>query len=85
MRPIPPVPKPIQKEEPKFIFICNRGESLVDSKETKQGFALLVKEEVNPPTEIDEKMKLLFGEFKEAVGGKLLKGFPPMRDIQHHV
>ena len=35
MRPILPAPKPTQEEKPKFIFICNRGEFLVELKETK--------------------------------------------------
>jgi len=35
MRPIPPAPKLTKEEEPKFISICNRGESLVGSKKTK--------------------------------------------------
>jgi len=36
MRLIPLVPRPVQEEKPKFISICNRGEFLVESKETKQ-------------------------------------------------
>ena len=42
MRSIPLVPMPTKEEVPKFIY--NRGESSVDSKEIKQGFALLLKE-----------------------------------------
>jgi len=34
MKPIPPVPKPTKEEKSKFISICNRGEFLVESKET---------------------------------------------------
>jgi len=61
-----------------------RGESSVGSMETKQGFALLVKEEVIPPAEIHEKMKSLLGEFKEKVHDEFSEGLPPLRDIQHH-
>ena len=35
MKPIPPVPKPTKEEKLKFISIYNRGEFLVESKETK--------------------------------------------------
>ena len=44
MKPIPPPPKPTKEKMSKFISICNRGEFLVKSKETKQQFALVVKE-----------------------------------------
>ena len=73
MRPIPPVLKPIKEEEPKFISICNQGESLVELKKTKQGFALLIKEEITPPAEIHEKIKSFLGKFKEVVHDELLK------------
>jgi len=43
MKPIPHVPKLAKEEKPKFISICNRGEFLVESKEAKQMFALVVK------------------------------------------
>ena len=56
MKPIPPAPKPTKEEEPKFISICNRDESSVKSKETKQSFALVVKEEVSLTTEISEEI-----------------------------
>ena len=84
MRPISLTQKPTKEEEPKFISICNRGESSVDSKETKQGLTLLVKEEVTPHAEIHEKMKPLLREFKEIVHDKLLEELLSMRDIQHH-
>jgi len=42
MKPIPPVPT-LKEEKPTFIFTCGRGEFLVESKETKQRFALIVK------------------------------------------
>ena len=48
--------KSTKEEKAKFIFICNRGEFLVKSKETKQSVTLVVKEEVFS-TEISE-MKL---------------------------
>jgi len=35
MRPIPHIPEATKEKEPKFISICNRGEFLVESKETK--------------------------------------------------
>ena len=35
MKPIPPVPKPPKAEKPKFLFICNRGEFLMEAKEKK--------------------------------------------------
>ena len=44
MKPIPPPLKPTKEKMSKFISICNRGEFLVKSKETKQQFALVVKE-----------------------------------------
>ena len=55
------LPRPTKEEEPKFISICNRDESSVDSKEAKQGSALLVKEEAIPLAEIHEKKPLLEG------------------------
>jgi len=58
MKPIPPSPKPIKEEKPKFISICNRGECFVESKETKQNCTLVVKEEVVSSTEVLEEMKL---------------------------
>jgi len=36
----------------------------VESKETKQNFALVVKKEIIPPVEIFEEMKSLLEEFK---------------------
>ena len=67
MKPIPPPPKPTKEEKPKFISICNRDEFLVDSKETKEQFALLVKEEVVPSMKIPGKLKLILREFKRIV------------------
>ena len=63
MKPIPPPPKPTKGREPMFICICNRGEFLVESKETKQRFTLIVKEEVDPAIEVPKKMKLMLEEF----------------------
>jgi len=85
MKPIPLVPRPAKEEKPKFISIYNRGEFLVESKETKQIFALVVKEKVGPCIEVFEKMKLMLEEFKRVVHDELLEGLPPIRDIQHHI
>jgi len=57
----------------------------VESKETKQGFALVIKEEVSPLAEISEKMKPLLEEFKGVVHDELLKRLPSMRSIKHHI
>ena len=46
MRPIPPILKSTKENEPKLISMYNQGEFLVKSKETKQSFSLVVKEEV---------------------------------------
>ena len=81
MKPIPPLPKPSKGEEPKFISICNRGEFLVESKKTKQQFALIVKEEVNLAIEVSEKMKPMLEEFQRIVHDELPNELPPMRDI----
>jgi len=48
-------PKLTNGEEPKFISICNREEFLVESKETKHRFTLVVKEEVSPVIEVRRK------------------------------
>ena len=58
---------------------------LVESKKTKQRFALVVKEEVTSSAEIPEKMRPLLEEFKGVVHDKFSKELPPMRDIQHHI
>jgi len=81
MRPIQPAPKSTKEKKTKFISICNQGEFLVESKEIKQRFALIVKE-VTQPTEIPEKMKPLFEEFKRVLHDELPYRLPPMRDIQ---
>jgi len=65
MKLIPPPLKPAKEEKSKLISICNRGECLVESKETKQQFALVVKEEVGPAIEDPEKMKPMLMNFKE--------------------
>ena len=54
-------------------------------KGNKAKISLVVKEEVTPPAEILEKMRLLLEEFKGVVNDELPKGLPPMRDIQHHI
>jgi len=62
---IPPTPKLAKEEKIKFISIWNRSEFLVESKETKQRFALVVKKEVGPSIEVLEKMKLCWRSSKE--------------------
>jgi len=59
----------------------NRGEFLVESKETKQKFALVVKEEVTPPADIPKKMRPLLEEFKGVVHDDVPEGLQPVRDI----
>ena len=85
MKPIPPAPKLTKKEKSKFIYICNRGEFLVESKETKQKFPLIVKEEVGLSVEVPKKMKSILEEFQRIVHDGLPDELPPMRDIQHHI
>ena len=57
---------------------------MIESKETKQRFALVVKEEVTPPVEMPKKMRPLFEEFKGVVHDELPEGLPPIRDISYH-
>ena len=57
----------------------------LESKETKQRFALVVKEKVTPPAEISENIRPFLKEFKGVVHDELPEGLPPMRDIQHHI
>jgi len=73
---------PTNEKEPKFISICNRGEFLMESKETKQRFSLAIKE-VTQTARIPDKMKPLLEEFKGVVHDELPEGLPPMKDIQH--
>ena len=63
MKPSPHIPKPIKERKPKLISICNRDEFLVESKEIKQHFAVVIKEEITPPAEIFEEMRSLLEEF----------------------
>ena len=81
MKPISPPPKPTKREEPKFIFVCNRGEFLVESKETKQRFALVVKEELGPAIKVPEKMKPMLEEFQRIAHDELPDELPPMKEI----
>ncbi|XP_020245240.1 uncharacterized protein LOC109823377 [Asparagus officinalis] len=83
--PIPPSPKNPKDQKPKRISLCNKGEFLTESKELKQRFALVVKEEVNTILEVPKKMKSLLTEFEVLVPEELPEGLPPMRDIQHHI
>ena len=75
------IPKSTEEEKPKFIFICNRGEFLVESKEIKKKLALVVKEEVSLTAEILEKMEPSLEESKEVVHDKHAEGLSPMRGI----
>jgi len=81
IRSIPPAPKSIEEEKTKFISICNRREFFVESKETEQRFAWVIKEEVAPSIEVSEKIKPMLEEFKEVVHDELPEGLPPMKDI----
>ena len=85
MKQIPPPTKLVKGKVIKFISICNRGEFLMESKETKQQVALLVKEEVGPAIEVLDKMKPTLKEFQRIIHDKLRDELLPMRDIQHHV
>jgi len=85
MKPTPTPPKLTKEGESKFISIYNRGEFLMESKETKQQFTLVVKEEVGPAIEVPDKMKPMLKEFQRIIHDKLPDELLPMRDIQHHV
>ena len=85
MKHIPLPPKLTKEEKLKFISICNRDEFLVESKDTKKKFALIVKEEINSTIDVPGKMKPMLEEFQRIVHDKLLDELPPMRDIQHHI
>jgi len=56
---------------------------LVESKETKQQFAFIVKEEVGPTIKVPEKMKLMLEEFQRIVRDELPDELPSIREIQH--
>ena len=71
MKAILPPSKLTKGEEPKLISICNRGEFLVESKEAKQWFALVVKEEVGPAIEVPEKIKPMLEKFQRIVHDEL--------------
>ena len=58
---------------------------MAESKETKQIFALVVKEEVVPSIEVPEKLKPMLGEFKRIVHNDLPDKLSPISDIQHHI
>ena len=85
MMPIPLPPKPTKEGKPKFISIYNRGKFLVESKETKQQFSLVVKEKVGATIEVPEKMKPMLEEFQRIVHDELPNELPPIRDIQHDI
>ena len=57
----------------------------MESKETKQQFALIVKEEIGPTIEVPEKMKHMLEEFQRIVHDELLDELPPMKDIHRHL
>jgi len=73
------------KRKVKVHILCNRGEFLVKSKETKQWFALIIKGEIGPVIEVPEKIKPMLEESKRVVHDELSDELPPMRDIQHHI
>jgi len=77
VRSIPPIPKSTKENEPKFIYICNRDEFLVESRETKQKFALVIKEEVTPLAEIPKKMRSLLESLKELYTMSFQKDYQP--------
>ena len=52
---------------------------MVESKETKQRFALGVKEEISPAIEVLEKMEPMPEEFQRIVHDELPDELPPMR------
>ena len=58
---------------------------MVESKETKQRFALIVKDEVEPSVEVPEKMKPILEEFQRIVHDELLDELPSLRNIQYHI
>jgi len=74
MKLIAHIPSP-NKEKLKFISICNRGEFLVKSNETKQRFALMIKEEVASSIKVLEKTKPMLEEFKKFVHDELPEGY----------
>ena len=57
----------------------------MESKEIKQRFALVVKEEAGPAIEVPEKMKSMLEEFQRIVHNELPDNLPPMKDIQHYI
>jgi len=57
----------------------------VESKEIKQSFALLVKEEIVPAIKVSEKMKPMLEEFQRIVHDEHPNELPPMSDIQHYI
>ncbi|XP_020262594.1 uncharacterized protein LOC109838567 [Asparagus officinalis] len=83
--PIPPSPKHPKDQKSKQISLYNKCEFLAESKELKQRFALVVKEEVKTLIEVPGKMKSLLKEFEVLIPEELPEGLPPMRDIQHHI
>ena len=85
MRPIPPTPKSTKERESKFASMCNRDEFFVESKETKNGVALLVKKEITPPARVSEKVEPLLEDSKGIVNDELPEGLPPMKNIQPHI
>ena len=76
MKHIPLVPSPKEKKL-KFISTCDRDEFLVESKETKKRFSLMVKEEIVLSIEVPEKMKLVLESSKKLFMISFRKDYRP--------
>jgi len=74
MRPIPPAPKAIKEEEPRFASIYNQGEFFVEPKEVKEGIVL---EEISPIVEVLREVDKSLEEFKEIIHDKFVDILPP--------
>lgn len=60
-------------------------EFIVNFKETRVWYALIVKEEKPPKAKISNELRSILKEFKEITPKKLPYGLLPMRDIQHQI
>jgi len=84
MKPIPPIQEPTEEEKAKFISICNQGEFIMESEETKQNLTLVDKEEVSPTAEVLDEIGQSLEAYKGVVYDKILEILPSMKDHQHH-